>query len=360
MKGWSAVLAARGGARLAGAGGWRGQKRFLQVIAGIVAGAAVLAGLVLFGGGPPVLRAAAAVPARSLLAAAGLTLLGLALRAFKWHLYSRALGAHIKLGQSMAVYASGQSMLLTPFRAGEVLKCLLLERIAGTPMARSLPALVSERVTDGIAVSVLAALPLALAAAGVPGGASLYPAAARPVVLALLVVNLGAAVLLAIPAIQAFATRLAARPRGAASRWRQFAQGLTTGTGASFQPRLLLPATALTIGAWALQCLAFHVLAVELGAGVTPLGAMGLYSVATLFGTVSFIPAGLGAVEGSLTFLLVRLGLPTHQAAAATLLGRLFAVWLVMTLGALALAASLSAWGPRKAGDGGPPPGGPC
>jgi len=358
MKGWAAVLAARGGVGLAGAGGRRGQKRFVQVIAGIVAGAAVLGGLVLFGGGPPVLRAAATVPARSLLLAAGLTLLGLALRALKWHLYSRALGAAVTPAQSMAVYASGQSMLLTPARAGEVVKCLLLERIAGTPMASTLSALVSERVTEGIAVSVLAALPLVLgggAAAGAPGGVSLYPAAARPVVLALLAVNLGAAALLAIPAVQAFAARLAARPRVAASRWRQFAQGFTTGMGASFHPRLLVPATALTVGAWALQCLAFHVLAVELGAGVTPLGAMGLYSVATLFGTVSFIPAGLGAVEGSLTFLLVRLGLPTHQAAAATLLGRLFAVWLVVALGALALAASLSAWGPRRAG-GGPPP----
>ncbi|QIN78273.1 hypothetical protein GBA65_06840 [Rubrobacter marinus] len=79
----------------------------------------------------------------------GLVALSYAGRFVRWAYYLRVLGISLPLGQNAAIFAAGLSMTVSPGKLGEVLKSVFMRRAAGTPVARSAPAVVAERVTDG-------------------------------------------------------------------------------------------------------------------------------------------------------------------------------------------------------------------
>src|SRR5438309_9957056 len=54
------------------------------------------------------------------------------------------------------------AMAMTPGKVGEVLKSYLLKQVRGTPIAASAPVVVAERLTDGLAMLVLASAGLVL------------------------------------------------------------------------------------------------------------------------------------------------------------------------------------------------------
>ena len=49
------------------------------------------------------------------------------------------------------------------------------------------------------------------------------------------------------------------------------------------------------------------------------------------------LPGGIGATEGSLTYLLVQKGLSSNDAVTATIIMRLVTLWLSVIIGAIAL-----------------------
>src|SRR5207249_4789587 len=78
------------------------------------------------------------------------------LRFLKWELYLRRLGVRIPLSDSFLIFLSGFSLTVTPGKVGEVLKSYLLREAHGVPMARTAPIVVAERLTDLVALALLA------------------------------------------------------------------------------------------------------------------------------------------------------------------------------------------------------------
>lgn len=111
-----------------------------------------------------------------------LTLLNYALRYWKWQYLLGRLGIRIDHRENVLIFTSGLAMAISPGKAGEILKPYLVKVRTGVPMATTIPAMVTERLTDGIALLCLAALgvgtymadraiylavPMALIAAGI-------------------------------------------------------------------------------------------------------------------------------------------------------------------------------------------------
>jgi len=96
-------------------------------------------------------------------------------------------------------------------------------------------------------------------------------------------------------------------------------------------------AFALSVIAWFFECLAFSVILHGLGGGLPLRATTFAYAFASLAGAVSMLPGGLGVAEGSLTGLLVGLGTPLPEAAAATLLVRAATLWLAVAVGVVTL-----------------------
>ena len=87
-----------------------------------------------------------------------LTLVNYGLRFVKWHYLLRLLRVEISWRQDLTIFVAGLSMVISPGKAGELLKPYLVSRQSRVPMATTLPALVAERLTDGIAMVLLAAI----------------------------------------------------------------------------------------------------------------------------------------------------------------------------------------------------------
>src|SRR5438128_4201664 len=89
------------------------------------------------------------------------TLFNYVLRFFKWDVYLRLIGATgVAKKDSLMIFLSGMAMAMTPGKVGEVLKSYLLKQVRGTPIAASAPVVLAERLTDGVAMLILASVGL--------------------------------------------------------------------------------------------------------------------------------------------------------------------------------------------------------
>ncbi|NJN19475.1 MAG: flippase-like domain-containing protein [Oscillochloris sp.] len=261
----------------------------------------------------------------------GLTVFNYWLRWLKWDYYLRHLnlGSGVSRGASGTIFMAGLVMSVTPGKLGEVLKSYLLRQMNGTPISRSAPIVLAERLTDGLAMLLLMAL-----------GLTLYPPA-RPVFAFLVVATLiGVVVVQYRPLCEAILRRLGEVPFGA-----KIAPKLETIYQSTYQLldwRILTISTIISVISWGAECIALYL--VLIGLGVEPgwlllLQATFVFAASTLFGLVSFLPGGLGVSEASSVGLLVALsGLSTSAATTATIVIRFCTLWFGVLLGVVALA----------------------
>lgn len=261
----------------------------------------------------------------------GLTVLNYALRWLKWDYYLRrlALGDGVGRLDSSLIFCSGLVMSVTPGKLGEVFKSYLLKRVNATPVTRSAPIVLAERLTDGLAMLLLMAL-----------GLTLYPPAR--VVFAVLVVGTFAGILilqyrrLSLAMINGVGTL----PLGA-----KVAPRLLTVYESTHQLlnwRVLTVSTLISFVSWGFECVAFYYVLVGLGVEGTPLlllQATFIFAASTLFGLVSLLPGGLGVSEVTSAGMLVAIvGLSAATATTATILIRFCTLWFGVLVGVVALA----------------------
>lgn len=260
----------------------------------------------------------------------GLTLLNYLLRWIKWEYYLRRLGCgqQVSLLDSGLIFTSGMVMAVTPGKLGEVFKSYLLRRVNHTPVTRSAPIVLAERLTDGIAMILLMGL-----------GLTLYPPA-RVVFAALVIATVAGIVIVQYRPLALRLIDLTGRlPMG--DRIAPRLLTIYTSTRELLEWRVLLAATILSVLSWGFECLAFYYVLVGLGVPGTPLlllQATFIFAASTLFGLVSFLPGGLGVSEASSVGLLVTLvGVSVSVATTATLLIRFGTLWFGVLLGVIAL-----------------------
>ena len=254
-----------------------------------------------------------------LAAGAGLAVVNYALRYLRWSMYLRTLGIRAPVSVSVPVFVAGLALSITPGKAGELLKCVWLNRRTGTPVAASAPAVVMERLTDVISVALLGLT-----------GVLLLPTAIALTVAGLLLVGLVVGLL----AASRYGEKALDLP--ALRRWREPLAQSQEGLRRLMSPRMLTAAVALGFLAWAAEGLALWVvirgLGDEVGLGI----ALPISAAAALLGAVTALPGGLVGFEGSMAALLGQAGLPAATAALATLLTRLATLWLAVVVGGLA------------------------
>jgi len=256
-----------------------------------------------------------------------------AIRFGKWQYYLHLAGVrNLPAPLSARIFVSGFSMAVTPGKVGEVLKSLLVREATGVPIATTAPIIVAERLTDGVAMLVLAAGGLAVFRYGVPviatiavGAALLYAVLLQPRLMRHLI-----AAGERVPLLQKIVIPL---------------QTFYETTYRLMAPRQFIFASAIGVFSWAFECVEFFLILIGLGfAGTWHLALLATFvlAAATLIGSVSLLPGGLGAAEISVTAMLLALGPKpqmTHDiAVAATLLIRFGTLWFAVLLGVIALA----------------------
>ncbi len=255
-----------------------------------------------------------------------LALLNHGVRYWRWErLTRRASGVDFRCARMLPVYAAGSVFIFTPARLGEAVKSVYARQYCGVSVSASLPVLLLERVGDVLVMALLAATGLLilgenanLLAGGLVLGAALL------------------ALWLWRPALRWLAGRNFIPPG-----WRQNLELVSVTAGAS-QRALLTPSSLglnLCLGAtaWILEVTIYYLSLVALGlspAGSHYIFALAAFPLASLGGSVSFLPAGLGVTEGGLAALGLFLGgLPPETAVFAALLSRLAILGVVLLTG---------------------------
>lgn len=259
----------------------------------------------------------------------GLTLFNYALRFVKWHFYLGQIGVRgLPWSESLGLFLSGLSMVITPGKVGEWLKCYLLRERTGTPFSRSAPIIVAERLTDGVALIFLALWGLLLSGEG-------WPMVVIAGLLAAAVVIVVRWPLLAFALLGVIERVPVLRPLASALR------ELWASAALLFTARNLALAIGLGVVSWAGESLAFFLVLVGLGlppSGLLVIQAAFILSVSVLGSSLVLLPGGLGFAEGGITGLSQwLLGMDKGPAAAAALLIRFCTLWFGIALGLIAL-----------------------
>src|SRR5438270_5697416 len=257
-----------------------------------------------------------------------LTLFNYFCRFFKWQFYLKRLDVKIAWLKSLLIFLSGLSMAITPGKVGELLKSYLLKSTTGAAISRTSPIIVAERLSDGLAMLMLATTGLVLYHFN------------WAVLLILLLVGLAGILLIQNRtlslAILSYGERLPFMAR-IAHLVRAFYESSYT----LLQWRPLLLAVSIGVISWSGECVALYFVFTGLRIAPSPdllLKSTFILSVSSLIGSASGLPGGLGIADGSMLGL-TRLLVTTSAtiAGVATLLIRLCTLWFGLGLGVIAL-----------------------
>jgi glycosyltransferase 2 family protein len=259
--------------------------------------------------------------------AIALSLANYVVRFVRWQIYLRHQQVEVPTGSSALVFGAGLSLAITPAKLGELVKSYLLRELHGVPATQTAPIVVAERVTDLVALLVLAVI-----------GVAIYGVQPTLVIVAGGLIGFGL-LMLAWPRPARALIDLVTRPRFT-QRFRAPMHEMYAGLVSLCRPRLLVMATAIAIPSWACECVGFAVIVNAFpGAHIDLPLAMAIYAASTIAGALSFLPGGLGVTEGGMTILLVQTAqLDQAVALDATLLTRLATLWFGVLLGIVLLA----------------------
>jgi uncharacterized protein (TIRG00374 family) len=299
-----------------------------KIVFSLVLGLVVIAAISFYADLPRLLQALRLFPWGLLPAILGLTLLNYGLRFVKWDYYLHCLHLRVPRGVSLRIFVAGLSMAITPGKVGELLKSYLIKRYNGTPMSRTAPVIMAERLTDGLAMLFLAVGGLALYGIGWQG---------------LLAISLAAVALIGVIQYRPLALKLL----GWGERLpvvRRFAQGLHEFYESAYvllRWRPLLLALGIGLVSWSGECVAFYLVLVGLGLPGTLtllVQAAFILATSTLIGSVTGLPGGLGSADLSILGLMaVLVTRDSTIAGAATLLIRFCTLWFGVSIGVVGL-----------------------
>jgi uncharacterized protein (TIRG00374 family) len=257
----------------------------------------------------------------------GAALVSYALRGLRFYYFLSRSGIVISLPGAIVAQMVGFALSVTPGRIGEVFKLHLIRERTGTPVVQTAPLLLLDRLTEGGGFMILAL-------ASTP----LLPALRSRLPIPLLTL-LGLAVILVFALTRDLwsAPVVVANPRLMGSRFGQYLvphlKNLWHGVEMSFTPTQILGGLALSAVARFADGLVVLFTAQMLGVDLELPEAVFILAVSGLTGGVSFLPAGLGAVETTMIGLLVLVGAAWSNAVTIALVVRLFTLWFWVALG---------------------------
>ena len=297
-----------------------------KIIISLVIALLIYVGLALWSDWQELAQALSEFPWAWLPAVIGLTLVNYAGRLWKWLWYLRLVGVSIAAWDGARIFGVGMLMVMTPGKAGEFLKSYMVKNVTGTPMTVTAPVVLAERLTDGMAMLLLAS-----------AGLFIFPDPRARLIALIVFMGFISFVIIVQYRVLAlwFLNRAEQLPVV-----KGFAHNLHTLYESSyiiFRPNNLLIAVTVGVISWSAEGLAYYIVLVGFGATPGPetvLAAIFIFCISTVIGAVFALPGGLGGVEGSMVALSMRiLGLSSATATAAALLTRFCTLWMGVGIG---------------------------
>lgn len=246
-------------------------------------------------------------------------------RFLRWAYYMRLLKVSVPLPINAAIFAAGLSMTISPGKLGEVLKSVFVKQVSGAPIARTAPAVVAERATDGtgmVAWGLLGALVFSFGP-GLLVGFLVLTAVGIAVLRSRRLSLLAERVLLKLPLLNRLAPHL---------------EDFHGASNELLGTRPLIVGTAISFVAWGFEIFAVYLCSVGMGTGLPFLLVVFVFAAGSLVGVGSMLPGGIGAAEASMAGMFrFYAGLSAGTAVGLTFVIRLATLWFATLIGVAGL-----------------------
>ncbi len=251
------------------------------------------------------------------------------LRFLKWTFFLRLIGVSVPTGQSLWIFLSAFTMVLSPGKLGEVMKSVLLKARYGLPVSRTAPVVLAERVTDLLGLFLLSII-----------GSSRFAFGGKTVAGVGLLLFSGVFLMTRASFWSWIDTAILAKVQRLGKLRGSF-RVLEESTKNLLSPLSLLVSVPLSAVSWAGEGVALWLIFQALNVEIPELAGVSIFSHAfsSIVGALSFLPGGLMVTEGTLGVFFVFVGIGRDQAVSATLLIRALTLWLAVILGTVVFLA---------------------
>ena len=262
-----------------------------------------------------------------------LLLLGIvnhALRYWRWELLLRHVSSNkFKRSTAILLFSAGSLLIFTPARIGEIAKSVYTRDYFDIPIATSLPILFVERLADIFVMALLASLGLLLL--GEPFNLLL-----GGIILSVILVT----IVFRRPILN-WGTRWSINRFGTSSRFGQMLSLANNSQSRLYSPSAIRTNLAIGTSAWLMEVIIFFFSLVTVGISASVhlfTVALAVFPLASLGGSLSFLPGGLGVTEGVIAALGILLGsLPQETLVLSALLSRLAILGIVVLAGIISI-----------------------
>lgn len=259
----------------------------------------------------------------------GLSVVNYAVRSWRWVYLSHYLRLEVPASTNVLYYLAGYCLTATPGKAGEAVRLWFLKSGDGIPYSRSLPLMLADRIVDVWAMLLLTLISIS--------GFAEYRWQAVALV--------GVVVLASVPFLfplrfQVFLRlghRLLPRLDRLWVKLRRVLRSMDTLRGWRSYGVTLLPSVA----GWMAEGAALAVVLPHLGAPITVMQAVFVFSFSMIVGAISMLPGGLGSTEVTMVLLLKTLGVDFDTALVGTAIIRVTTFWFAVVIGVILMPVAM-------------------
>jgi uncharacterized protein (TIRG00374 family) len=248
----------------------------------------------------------------------GLTTLGYLIRFVRWDYFLRGVGVKLNIKDNLFVYMSGLSMTITPAKAGEIWKGWLIRDINGENLSKTVPVVISDRLTDILALVFLSLLGI------------LYYREGTYIIVAILIFFGVFVLAVRSEAVSNMLIRVLEKRAG---KYSKDVESMHMTFKETLTPKKLVVTTVLGLMAWFMECLALYLAVAGFGDHLGIVVSTFSFSFASLAGALSMIPGGLGVAEATLSGLLQFFGLTATLSVGVAIVIRFATLWYGTFLG---------------------------
>ncbi|MBK7252910.1 MAG: flippase-like domain-containing protein [Ignavibacteria bacterium] len=250
------------------------------------------------------------------------------IRYYKWEYYRKLLEIDLKPKASFLIFMATFVMSVTPGKMGELLKSYLVREENGTPISRSAPIILAERLTDFISVVLLCI-----------AGAFVFDYG-QGIIIGVGLFFLSGVILISSRKLSmkfiSYLEKIKLLSRFA-HKFQEAYESIYT----LVRIKPLIIATFVSAVAWFCECLGLYVILRVYSTishiEVSLMSAVFIYGFSTIVGSIAMLPGGLGVTESSLTGLMVLMKIPKDVSVASTFIIRVATLWFAVLIGVIAV-----------------------
>ena len=247
-----------------------------------------------------------------------LVMIAYMIRFLKWNLFLKSVGVNLKLKDNLFVFFSGLGMIITPAKVGEIWKGWLIKDINGENLSKTVPVVITDRVTDLIGLVILSLLGI------------LYYKEGIYILMALILIFAGFFVAVRSEKISG---KIISILENRAGKYSKDIKTMHATFLKLLNPKNMVGLSFLSVFAWFFECLALYFVIIGFGQSISVILSTFVFSFASLIGAISMIPGGLGIAEATISGMLQYFGLTSVDSVGAAIIIRFGTLWFGAILG---------------------------